>query len=225
LFATVVTALLRYFDINLETKLIFELKEFLKSFILLREIEKKAIREYGIPIAYFSLHKTLKNILFTSAYSVDRYCGGSKERSLENLSSGTLNKQDKAVLDGQACAWCGNEFLEASLRDGVKRTYCSQTCADEGRLKRGGKFPLVIYYIQSQVKSILCCNNIMILLFSSIGIFASSRIRQELFTLERGQCVACGIDAHGTCVLVCITYVDELNPTFFIADIIVFLYI
>lgn len=145
-----------------------EIKEFIRSFSALREVEKHAIKKYGLPIQNSGLRDTLQRIVMESSSSnchTDRYCGGRKEEAIANKSAGNVSDADKKVLDGYACAWCGNDLNSSSLRSGVVSTYCSIECAEEGRLKRG-------------------------------GMYSSSNIRSQLFTLESGICQLCHIDAN-----------------------------
>lgn len=144
-----------------------EVENFISAFAALREIEKKAIAEWGEPIAYSSLRKTLSNILVSSvkgSQTTERYGGGCMERALENSTAGTATEADEAVIRGEACAWCGYALSKASLRSGVKATYCSKECSEQGRIRRGGKF---------------------------------NRVRDQLFSLEGGICQKCGINAYG----------------------------
>jgi len=143
-----------------------EVENFISAFAALREIEKKAIAEWGEPIAYSSLRKTLSNILVSSvkgSQTTERYGGGCMERALENSTAGTATEADEAVIRGEACAWCGYALSKASLRSGVKATYCSKECSEQGRIRRGGKF---------------------------------NRVRDQLFSLEGGICQKCGINAY-----------------------------
>jgi len=149
-------------------RLSYEIKEFVRLFLSLREVDKRAIKEWGVPIKYNELRETLKTIwlpLSTKPKQQERYSGGSKERAIENMAAGCASDVDKRVLSGFACCWCGGNLPNASLRKGVQSTYCSHECAEEGRLRRG-------------------------------GMYASSRIRQQLFSLEAGVCQICGVDAH-----------------------------
>ena len=122
-----------------EGQICFEIKSFVKSFILLREVEKKMISEYTDPIEHDKLREVLKKILLTkSSHSeIQRYAGGSKERAIDNLNNGRETERDKLVLAGTSCSWCGQQKPSTSLKNGVVSTYCSQTCAEEGRLRRG----------------------------------------------------------------------------------------
>uniref|UniRef100_A0A6U3UVT8 HNH domain-containing protein n=1 Tax=Ditylum brightwellii TaxID=49249 RepID=A0A6U3UVT8_9STRA len=144
-----------------------ELKQFVASYISLREIEKKRLKEWGQPVTSYSIRRVLSTIIAPNATigCNDRYGGGAKERAVQNKKNNNATQRDKAVLNGTACAWCGSELSHASLADGVDSTYCSHKCAEEGRLRRG-------------------------------GVYASSRIRAQVFELEGGVCRKCGIDAH-----------------------------
>jgi len=145
-----------------------EVKTFVSSFLTLREVEKKAISEMEAPSTNSSLMTNVAQALVpasTPTNCTDRYCGGAKERAIENSRNGIATEEDNRVINGEACAWCAKVLGRASRRDGVESTYCSVECAEEGRLRRG-------------------------------GMYASSRVRAQVFALERGICCLCGIDAH-----------------------------
>ncbi len=121
-----------------------EIKAFVRSYLMLREIEKRSIREYPEPLKHDQVNSTLRKIVLESSSSaqseVKRYSGGARERANENLEKGELSSTDQRVLDGKACSWCGSDLPLISLSSEVKSTYCSHSCAEEGRLRRGGKF-------------------------------------------------------------------------------------
>ncbi len=151
--------------------LCLEVKEFIRTYLSLREIDKKAIQEWDLPIKSGALRDTLRNIVQSSVFSrsqptTQRYSGGSKERALENVAKGTATDTDLKVLNGESCIWCGGLLHNISLCEGVKSFYCSQECAIEGRLRRG-------------------------------GMYSSTRIRSQLFSLESGICQLCHVDANG----------------------------
>ena len=95
----------------------------------------------------------------------ERYAGGAKERVRSNAKAGIASTLDNSVLAGSACAWCAGPLPDASMAEGTESTYCSQECAEEGRLGRG-------------------------------GMYASTRVRAQVFALEGGVCQKCNIDAH-----------------------------
>jgi hypothetical protein len=134
-----------------------EIKSFSSSYIALREIEKKTIQEWALPICHNAIKDTLRKIVsqsMSSHQTTERYKGGRKERAVENMNSGNATNEDRRVLNGEACAWCGGNLSDASLRRGVESTYCSQECAEEGRLRRGGKFDILIHFIISVIPNI-----------------------------------------------------------------------
>lgn len=143
-----------------------QLKAFVTSFLALREVEKKAIKDWGRPSTNSSLLANLAEQMSSPTSSTtDRYSGGRKERAIENTRNNVATDQDMAVLNGGSCAWCGEKLGRASLQEGVESTYCSAECAEEGRLRRG-------------------------------GMYAATRVRAQVFALERGVCQLCGIDAN-----------------------------
>ena len=149
------------------SSLCIQVKRFILEYLSLREVEKKAIREGEEAISSSSIKDTLRQILIpqVSPHS-QRYGGDYKERALQNKESGIATNREIEVLNGTACAFCGNILSSASLRKGVVSTYCSIECAENGRLRRG-------------------------------GMFASSRIRSQVFALESGVCQKCGVNANG----------------------------
>ena len=152
-----------------------EIKSFSSSYIALREVEKKTIQEWALPICHDVIKDTLRKIVSQSMsthQTTERYKGGRKERALENMNSGNATNEDRRVLNGEACAWCGGNLSDASLRRGVESTYCSQECAEEGRLRRGGKFDILIHFIISHTPNIniVINRNVCINKSSSTGI-------------------------------------------------------
>lgn len=114
-----------------------------------------------------ALKQTVAQIMVSSTSSncTERYAGGAKERATTNAKAGTATALDNSVLSGTACAWCADALPDATFAKGVDSTYCSQECAEQGRLGRG-------------------------------GMYASTRVRAQVFGLEGGVCRKCGIDAH-----------------------------
>mmetsp|Transcript_14620 Transcript_14620/g.31495 ORF Transcript_14620/g.31495 Transcript_14620/m.31495 type:complete len:1097 (+) Transcript_14620:143-3433(+) len=143
-----------------------QLKAFVMSFLSMREIEKKVIKDWGRPSTSSAILTNLAELMkIPPSSTTDRYSGGVKERARENVRNNVATEQDIAVLDGDSCAWCGEKLGRASMHPGVESTYCSVECAEEGRLRRG-------------------------------GMYASTRVRAQVFALERGVCQCCGIDAN-----------------------------
>lgn len=144
-----------------------EIKHFVRSYLTLREVEKKALKEWIEPVSSVTLKQTVAQIMTSSTTEscTERYAGGAKERARENAKAGNASALDSSVLAGTACAWCAGALPDASFAHGVNCTYCSQECAEKGRLKRG-------------------------------GMYASTRVRAQVFGLEGGVCRKCGIDAH-----------------------------
>ena len=112
-----------------------ELKQFVTCYLSLREVEKKAVKESGQPIASRSLKQTVAKLLISTVTgSTERYQGGAKEKAIEALRNNAATAEDMAVINGQACAWCAKPFSS----NNVIATYCSHKCAEEGRVRRGG---------------------------------------------------------------------------------------
>jgi HNH endonuclease len=145
-----------------------ELKLFVRSYLSLREVEKKALKDSGESFAPIGLSQSAARIMSRSLVasatttSIERYSGGAKERAIENQKNGTASLTDEAILKGKACAWCSSDLTQAQRI--AKAVYCSQECAETGRLRRGG--------------------------------WASTAIRSAMFALEGGVCQKCNINAH-----------------------------
>jgi SWI/SNF-related matrix-associated actin-dependent regulator 1 of chromatin subfamily A len=116
-----------------------DLRSFVSVYLTLSEAGRKVIKDAGSPFPPYNLaQRTQSPRLGSEIRSLNRYVGGAKERAVENREAGCPSSGDLAVLDGQACAWCRGDLPTAHQRAGAG--YCSQACAEEGRLKRGGKY-------------------------------------------------------------------------------------
>lgn len=114
------------------------LKNFIRAYLSLREIERKVLSDHGEPITADEMPRRIASLLTHSGQGTERYVGGAKERAKERLLDGSLTEEDHAILDGQACSWCGAMLSRAARQ--AQSSYCSQACAEEGRLKRGGMY-------------------------------------------------------------------------------------
>jgi hypothetical protein len=150
-----------------------EIETFVSSYLGLREVEKKALKESGHHYSGSQLKQTILRMMSTvETHLTERYAGGAKERARENMENDTADAKDMAILEGHLCAWCGGNFPAASKKASVESTYCSRECADEGRLKRG-------------------------------GMYGSTQVRAQVFALEGGVCRLCGIGAHALYTRIC----------------------
>jgi len=146
--------------VNLRSTMIDEVKLFVTSYMSLREIEKKAVKDSNEAIAASALTQTASTLLqSTVCGSTERYSNGgqalgAKERAIENQKNNVATDSDKLVLQKLACAWCAAPFQTQNLAVDVDATYCSWKCAEEGRVRRG-------------------------------NMFSSTKIRASLFELER----------------------------------------
>lgn len=125
-------------DKRLTSNHITDFKKFVYNFLKLRSIEKKLLKESGKPCCASNLEQDVAKMMVTSKTNTDRYIGGAKERARENIAGGSGNEVDFAVVDGKGCVWCGTLLSSSSIT--AKASYCSQLCAEEGRLRRGGKY-------------------------------------------------------------------------------------
>ena len=113
-----------------------EVKQFITCYLNLREVEKKAVKESGQAVSASSLKQLAANLLVsTITGTTERFQGGAKERAFANIKNGCATIEDVAVINGQGCSWCAKPFV-----CGKGATYCSQSCAEEGRARRGGMF-------------------------------------------------------------------------------------
>ena len=116
-----------------------DVKTFITNYLELRPVEQKTLQDSGKSFAGAGLSRSIGKLMISSLRgSVERYKGGAKELARVNVSNGIASAHDMSVLDGKCCAWCGKTLSAASIRG--EATYCSQECAEEGRLRRGGKF-------------------------------------------------------------------------------------
>ncbi|KAL7512709.1 hypothetical protein ACHAXN_009750 [Cyclotella atomus] len=138
--------------------MIRELKSFVLRYMELREIEKKAIKESGLAVTSSSLKTTAAKLVVSSVSGeTERYVGGAKEKANLNKRNNCASKRDIDIINGKACAWCGETLLLQS-NTVVDATYCSYKCAEEGRVRRGGMYSSA--RIRSQIFSLehgVCC--------------------------------------------------------------------
>jgi HNH endonuclease len=129
-------------DRNGESSCHGEVKRFISDYLSLREVEKSVVKESCKLFSCLHLKQSVVKLMAGTLrpQSVERYSGGAKERALKNLQDGTASLQDHAILEGRACAWCAGNLSQAAGLHDVKSTYCSQKCAEQGRLQRGGMF-------------------------------------------------------------------------------------
>ena len=145
---------------SLLSMMVNEVKSFITSYMNLREVEKKAVKESNEIIEASALNRTAAKLLqSTVCGSTERYSNGgkalgAKERAVENVRNNVATDSDRLVLRKLACAWCAAPFQKQNLTHDVDATYCSFECAEEGRIRRG-------------------------------NIFSSTKIRESLFALER----------------------------------------
>ena len=122
-----------------KTRLIQEIQNFVNQLMILREVEKKILKESGNIYSGINLRQEVLRLMpKSSAKTTERYVGGAKERARERVETGTGDDNDMAILEGRCCAYCGGDLSSASRLPGVSSTYCSRECTDQGRLKRGG---------------------------------------------------------------------------------------
>lgn len=121
-----------------EADLIKEITNFVDQYILLREVEKKLLKETGSLFSGINLRQEVFKLMPKApTNTTERYMGGTRERARERVEQGTGDATDMAILEGKYCAFCGGDLSSVSRMQGVSSTYCSRECAEQGRLKRG----------------------------------------------------------------------------------------
>ena len=135
-----------------------ELKSFVSRYMELRELEKKALKESGIAVSASMLKHTASKLVVSSVNGeTERYTGGAKEKAKLNAKNNCATKRDLDIINGKACAWCG-ETLYLQSSKVMDATYCSYKCAEEGRVRRGGMYSSA--RIRNQIFSLehgVCC--------------------------------------------------------------------
>ncbi len=121
-----------------EETLVKEITNFVDQYMLLREVEKKLLKESGNLFSGTHLRQQVLQLIPKSCENTtERYLGGAKERARERVEQGIGDDADMSILEGKCCAYCGGDLSSISRLPGVSSTYCSRECVDQGRLKRG----------------------------------------------------------------------------------------
>ena len=90
-----------------ESDLMEEIKRFVDQFMLLREVEKKLLKETGTIYSGLNLRQEVLRLMpKSSTNSTERYLGGAKERARERVETGVGDVNDMAILEGKLCAYC-----------------------------------------------------------------------------------------------------------------------
>ena len=146
-----------------------EIKSFIRCFLALREVEKKTLKEWGQPLTANTLHHQLVQIYSstrTSYSTLERYVGGAKERAFEK-------SKKKLTLSDQ----------DQAVMDGLACAWC-------------GKLLLSTSY-KTTIKSTYCSQKcVEDGRLRRGGMYASTKVRNQVFALENGVCQICGINAH-----------------------------
>jgi hypothetical protein len=117
-----------------------ELKSFVSQYMELRELEKKTLKDSGLAVTPSALRSTVASLVIsTITGETCRYTGGAKEKAILALRNNCGTQRDREIIDGKACAWCG-DLLHHASNNVVDATYCSFQCAEEGRIRRGGMY-------------------------------------------------------------------------------------
>ncbi|KAL3817457.1 hypothetical protein ACHAXA_001464 [Cyclostephanos tholiformis] len=169
-----------------------ELKQFVRCYLSLREVEKKAVKESGRAFTASSLKRSLVKLLpSTITGTTERYQGGAKERAIENMNNGCATAIDMSVINGQACVWCAKPFR---FTNGA--VYCTQFCAEAGRVRRGGMYSSTKIREQLFALEHGKCTKVrriyLVILLGSLVLFMSFfHVDNNAWFLSK-----CNIDAH-----------------------------
>ena len=120
-----------------------ELQLFVSTYISLNKVERKILQNTDIPIAACNVRQIISQSIFESNKTNitpnnnnnARYANGAMERALLSQTTNTTTPTDRAVLSRKNCAWCAEPLPRACIQ--AQNIYCSQKCAEDGRLKRG----------------------------------------------------------------------------------------
>lgn len=116
-----------------------EIMSFVSKLCVIGEKGKKLLSSSGQRVCHQTVQEVALGLLQSSgSHQTSRYSGGAKERARENQAEGKETEIDTLVLSGKACAWCANKLSSASYHG--NSAYCSESCAIEGRLRRGGMY-------------------------------------------------------------------------------------
>lgn len=154
-----------------------EIQKFVSSFHALREVEKQAIKNSGEAFSPHALKQAASKLIVS--------VGGN---SIERYAGGAKE--------------CARERMENGVADGKDKAIL------EGRLCAwcGGQLPSVsrLAGVESTYCSRECAEQGRL---KRGGMFASSRVREQVFALEGGVCCLCGINAQAV-----FTRVSALHP-------------
>jgi 5-methylcytosine-specific restriction endonuclease McrA len=156
-----------------------EIEQFISSYQGLREVEKKAIRDSGEVFSPFQLKQaTLR--LMTSPTNTNI--------TTERYSGGAKERARKNMENG------GADSTDMDILEGKLCAWCG------GNLSRASK----VAGVESTYCSRECVEQGRL---KRGGMYASTRIREQVFALEGGVCRKCGIDAHAL-----YTRISALHP-------------
>ena len=145
-----------------------EVKTFVTSFMTLREVEKKVIGTMSAPTTNASLMANVAKALAPPS---------SSNHSIERFGGGAKERATENSLNGTV-----TEEDERVL-NGEACAWCARALGRASR--REG--------VDSTYCSVECAEEGRL---RRGGMYSSSRVRAQVFALERGVCCLCGIDAH-----------------------------
>jgi hypothetical protein len=132
-----------------------EIREFVRNYLGLREVEKKSLKEAEQPFASADLKRAVLRLMTcsTAGGTTERYAGGARERARERMGNDIADDTDMAILEGRLCAWCGGSFSSVFDAAGVDGTYCKRECAERGRLNTSSGIRAQVFALEGGV----CC--------------------------------------------------------------------
>jgi len=154
-----------------------EIEKFVTSFQALREVEKQAIKASGEAFSPHMLKQTASKLIVSSG-----------DNSIQRYAGGAKERARERMESGIA-----DERDKATL-EGRLCAWCG------GQLPRASR----LEGVESTYCSRECAEQGRL---KRGGMFASSRVREQIFALEGGICRMCGINAHAV-----YTRVTALHP-------------
>ena len=147
-------------------KLVSEIEQFVTSYQGLREVEKKAIRDSGETYSPIDLKQAALRLIVSSTNDC-----------LERYSGGAREQAKERMDNGNA------DSTDLAILAGILCAWCGDT------------LPMVsnVAGVESTYCSIACSQQGRL---KRGGLYASTRVREQVFALERGVCQQCGIDSH-----------------------------
>lgn len=143
-----------------------EIEMFVSSYHGLREVEKKALKDSELAFSPFQLKLATVRLMTSTT-----------KHSIERYSGGAKERAQKSMGNGDA------DSTDLAILEGNLCAWCG------GNLPSASK----VSGVESTYCSRECAEQGRL---KRGGMFASTRVREQVFALEGGVCRKCGIDAH-----------------------------